>query len=64
MKVYIQVWPNMTASLLTANGQVIWTFSSAAEAEQACRDWHSIVQDDAGCCEFSVEGETLTCCLG
>jgi hypothetical protein len=43
MKVYIKEWANKTASLLTDNGQVVWTFSSAAEARQACADWHSII---------------------
>jgi len=43
MKVYIWEWANKTASILTDNGQVVWTFSSAAEARQACSDWHSII---------------------
>ena len=64
MNVYIQEWPNKTASLLTANGQVIWTFSSTAEAQQACRDWHSVIQcGDAACSEDSAEGETFSCSL-
>ena len=42
MKVYIKEWADKTASLLTENGQVVWTFSSAAAARQACTDWHSI----------------------
>lgn len=63
MKVYIQEWPNRTASLLTANGQVVWTFSSTAEAEQACRDWHSIIHDETGCCDLSGDGNSLSCCL-
>jgi hypothetical protein len=42
MYVYIKEWPNKTATILTSNGQVIWTFSSVAQARQACLDWHSI----------------------
>jgi hypothetical protein len=43
MRVFIKEWPNKTATILTANGQVVWTFSSAAEARQACHDWRSSV---------------------
>jgi hypothetical protein len=43
MRVFIKEWPNKTATILTANGQVVWTFSSAAVARQACHDWRSIV---------------------
>ncbi len=46
MKVYIKEWADKTASLLTENGQVVWTFSSAAAARQACTDWHSISHMD------------------
>lgn len=64
MKVYIQEWRNNTASLLTANGQVIWTFSTTAEARQACEQWHSIIADgDTGCSEFSEEDGIVCCCL-
>ena len=40
MKVYIKEWADKTASIPTDNGQVVWTFSSAAGARQACTDWH------------------------
>ena len=40
MKVYIKEWADKTASIPTGNGQVVWTFSSAAGARQACTDWH------------------------
>lgn len=56
MRVFIKEWPNKTATILTANGQVVWTFSSAAEARQACHDWRSIVyagKDD--CCDRAGE---------
>ena len=43
MKVYIKEWPNHTATIMTGNGQVIWTFSSMEEAHQACSEWHNLV---------------------
>ena len=38
MRIYIKEWPNKTASIITAEGQVIWTFSSSETARQACRE--------------------------
>ena len=46
MKVYIKEWPNQTATIMTDNGQVIWTFSSMEEAHQACKEWHNLVADE------------------
>jgi len=46
MRVYIKEWENRTASIITAEGQVIWTFSSSAAALQACREWRSLVSAD------------------
>jgi hypothetical protein len=43
MLVYIKEWPNKTASILSNNGQVIWTFSSTSEARRACGEWHNLV---------------------
>lgn len=43
MQVIIKEWPNKTASLISASGQLIWTFSSVQEARQACSDWHHLV---------------------
>ena len=43
MKVYITEWPNKTATILTENGEVIWSFSSVPEARQACDEWCSII---------------------
>jgi len=64
MKVFIKEWRNRTASILTANGQVVWTFSSAAEAEQACRDWRSIVRTGGGDCHAASGKESEVCyCL-
>lgn len=46
MVVYIREWPNKTATIISDNGQVIWTFSSAAEAHRACREWHNLVANE------------------
>lgn len=43
MRVFIKEWPNKTATIMSENGQVIWTFSTAAQARQACRAWHNLV---------------------
>ena len=43
MRIYIKEWPNQTASIITAEGQVIWTFSSSETARQACREWSSLM---------------------
>lgn len=40
MDFYIKEWPDDTASLLTEDGQVIWTFSSVEDAKSACNDLH------------------------
>ena len=64
MNVYIKEWPNKTATILTANGQVIWTFSSVTEARQVCDDWHGIVYaGDAACLENTYDDETSCYCL-
>jgi predicted acetyltransferase len=42
MKVLIREWANKTATVMTTNGQVVWTFSSVSEARRACREWHCI----------------------
>ena len=57
MKVYIKEWADKTASILTGNGQVVWTFSSAAAARQACTDWHSIIHTGrVEFCDGQLEG--------
>ena len=61
MKVYIKEWADRTASILTDNGQVIWTFSSAAAARQACTDWHSVIytgRDEL--CDDQLEGTQVS----
>ena len=64
MNVYIKEWPNKTATILTANGQVIWTFSSVAEARQVCLDWHSIVYAGEDACHEDRCDDSASCyCL-
>ena len=46
MRIYIKEWANKTASIITAEGQVIWTFSSSESARQACREWRSLISPD------------------
>jgi len=43
MRVFIKEWPNKTATIMTWNGQVIWTYSSVEEARQACEEWRCII---------------------
>jgi hypothetical protein len=46
MRVIIRQWPNKAASIMSENGQLIWTFSSTCEARQACIDWHNLVDGE------------------
>ena len=46
MRIYIKEWPNRTATIMSDNGQVIWTFSSTEEARQACCEWHNLVDGE------------------
>jgi hypothetical protein len=62
MKVYIKEWANKTATLLTENGEVVWTFSSVSEARQACQDWRSITCIGGGDCHENP-GEAVSWCL-
>ena len=47
MEVVIMEWPNKSATVMTTNGQVVWTFSNIDEARIACRDWQSISSAEA-----------------
>ena len=46
MHLYIKVWPDSTATIMTHTGQVVWTFSSAEEARKACSEWHNLVDGE------------------
>lgn len=58
MKVLIREWANKTATVMTTNGQVVWTFSSVAEARRACREWHSISATEPVLCEETTDLHT------
>lgn len=46
MRFFIKEWPNKTATLLAENGTVLWTFSSAEEAEKVCMNWYHVQEDN------------------
>ena len=58
MRVLVKEWPNKTATLLTENGQVIWTFDSVALAKSACREWFSTLSEQTGIIEI-IDEESL-----
>jgi len=37
MEIYIKQWRDGSATIMTGNGQVLWTLGSVAKAEQVCR---------------------------
>jgi len=64
MRIYIKEWPNKTASIITAEGQVIWTFSSSESARQACREWRSLMSpNDIESCDTTPAGSSCYYCL-
>ena len=42
MNFYIKEWANNTATLMTDNGQVLWTFPSKNEAYEVCREYYAV----------------------
>jgi len=42
MNFYIKEWANHTATLMTDNGQVLWTFPSKVEAYEVCREYYAV----------------------
>ena len=65
MRIYIKEWPNKTASIITAEGQVIWTFSSSESARQACREWRSLISpDDVESFDSACGNSARYSCLG
>jgi hypothetical protein len=46
MLFFIREWPNKTATLMTENGVVLWTFASVKEAENVCEEWYRVQKDD------------------
>ena len=45
MYFYIKEWPNKTATLMTEDGVVLWTFPNVDEARKVWRDWYKIQED-------------------
>ncbi|MGD2056605.1 MAG: hypothetical protein PVJ15_07345 [Gammaproteobacteria bacterium] len=39
MRAYIKEWPNKTATIMTEDFQIVWTFASMEEARQVGREW-------------------------
>jgi hypothetical protein len=55
VQLLIKEWVNRTATVMTENGQVLWTFSSLAAARAACREWQALSGDEpVTCLEESV----------
>ena len=42
MHFFIKEWPDKTATFMTDVDQVLWTFTSLAEARQACRNYYAV----------------------
>jgi hypothetical protein len=64
MRIYIKEWPNKTASIITAEGQVIWTFSCSETARQACREWRSLMSpNDIECYDSASADSARYSCL-
>ena len=40
MNFYIKEWPNKTATLMSDNGIVLWTFTNVDTALQVCKEWY------------------------
>jgi hypothetical protein len=55
MKLFIKVWPNKTATIMTENGQVVWTFSSREIARNACQEWFTALAEKVEYCEILEE---------
>jgi hypothetical protein len=53
MKLFIRELPNNSATVMTASGQTIWTFSGIGEACQACREWNKL--PNTGPVEYFIE---------
>lgn len=66
MRLFIKEWVNKTATIMTENGQVVWTFSSIQDARTACREWQAL--SDAEPVTYLEEGsgrlEQFACAAG
>jgi hypothetical protein len=55
MKLFIKEWPNKTATIITENGQVVWTFSNREIARHACEQWFATLAEKVEYCEILDE---------
>jgi hypothetical protein len=53
---YIKEWSDGTATLMTKTGAVLWTFHSIEDAQQVCRDWYQVHQEDVDYHTEEVDG--------
>jgi hypothetical protein len=57
MNFYIKTWPDDTATLMTDNGQVLWSFHSLDDAVAACHEWYAMNEDKIDDIDYIKEGE-------
>ena len=46
MYFYIKEWPNRTATLMSENGTILWTFHNVDEAQKVCKEWYQVQDGD------------------
>jgi len=46
MDFFIKEWPNKTATLMSENGTVLWTFHNVEQAKEVCLEWYRVQQKD------------------
>jgi len=63
MRLFIKEWPNKTATIMTENGQVVWTFSSSEKARHACQEWFAMLAEEIEYCEILDEERLADSCL-
>ena len=64
MTFFIKEWQDKSASLMTTNGYVLWTFESLDAARKVCQEWYQVSDDnvlvtgplsqDLGCSTCSI----------
>lgn len=57
MNFYIKTWPDDTATLMTDNGQVLWSFHSLDDAVTVCREWYNLNDIKTDCVGNYLESE-------
>ncbi len=63
MKLFIKEWPNKTATIMTENGQVVWTFSNREIAQHACHEWFRTLAEKVEYCEILDEEDLTQTCM-